>query len=133
MLVYAIICRDFFNLFLVDRLHVLFNRRVLQRWGIDARMNVLEEWMTMLSNYYSLEQGIILDVSEDYINIDLFDSDYTLSLSLCSHRFRSRLVWGSSWSRSSYERNLYLPIFSLPTHQHWGASANPRVTHPLEV
>ena len=32
---------------------------------IDARMNVLEERMTILSNY-SLEQGIILEVSEDY-------------------------------------------------------------------
>ena len=34
--------------------------------GIDTRMNVLEERMTILSNY-SLEQRIILEVSEDYI------------------------------------------------------------------
>ena len=60
--------------------------------GLSARIDGFEERMSILSNYYSLEQGIILEVSEDYINIDLFDNDYTLSLSLCSHRFRSRLV-----------------------------------------
>ena len=58
---------------------------------IDARMDAQEERMTILSNY-SLEQGILLEVCEDYKNIDLFDRDYTLSLSLCSHRFRSHLV-----------------------------------------
>ena len=63
---YSIICRDFSNLFLVDRLLALFEQEGVGRdEGIDVKMNVLEERMTILSNY-SLELGIILEVS-DYI------------------------------------------------------------------
>ena len=67
---YVIICHNLLYLYLVDRIFPCFsNRRILEEMRImNARLSYLEERVTVLSNY-SIDQGIILEVSLNLKNI----------------------------------------------------------------